>query len=342
MALQNIVKINVDLNDNKYTLVNAKQYDRNSRIISVTCYSNGELVLINSNQHSAYVRYKKADCNSVFNFCEINYYGEILITLTEQMLAAGGICCVDLVIVNKGNAKVDTITGEIIAIDNSSIISTIPFYINVIETAVENSDIESSYEYNGLNTLIEKAEAEYSEVIRLARSYAIGDAGGIRENEDTDNSKYYCELANNSKESAEESELKAEYYYMKSKEILDSLSSIFVPMGTVEFSQLESLLRNGKVNYGYLYNISNDFVTDSTFREGAGHSYAAGTNVYYTADGYWDCLAGATVVGVKGDAESNYRKGNVNITAANVGAVALSDVATIDEVKSYLGINGGE
>jgi len=274
----------------------------------------------------------------VFNFCEINYTGEILITLTEQMLAAGGICCADLVIVNKGNAKVDTVTGEIIAIDNSSVISTIPFYINVIETAVENSDIESSYEYNGLNTLIEKAEAEYSEVIRLTKSYAIGDAGGIRENENIDNSKYYCELASSSKESAEESKLKAEYYCTKSKEILDSLNSVFVPMGTVEFSQLGSLLRNGQVKAGYLYNISNDFTTDSTFREGSGISYATGTNVYYTADGYWDCLAGATVVGIKGDTESSYRKGNVNITAANVGAIALSDVATIEEVKSYLGI----
>lgn len=34
-----------------------------------------------------------------------------------------------------------------------------------------------------------------------------------------------------------------------------------------------------------------------------------------------------TITGVKGDAESSYRTGNVNITPANVGAVSISDVA---------------
>jgi hypothetical protein len=76
-------------------------------------------------------------------------------------------------------------------------------------------------------------------------------------------------------------------------------------MGTVAFSELASVEKAT----GYIYNISDDFVTDSSFREGQGKSYTSGTNVYYTANGQWDCFGGAS-----------------------------SPTATVDEVKNYLGI----
>ena len=65
------------------------------------------------------------------------------------------------------------------------------FHIDVTGTAIDNSNIESSYEFNGLNDALERAEAEYAEVIRLSRSYAIGNAGDIRENENTDFVTFY-------------------------------------------------------------------------------------------------------------------------------------------------------
>ena len=121
------------------------------------------------------------------------------------MLASGGICCADLVIVNEGGAKVDAQTGEIIGIENTSILSTMPLHIDVTETAVANSDIESSYEFDGLNVALEKAEAEYTEVMKTSKSWAVGNTG-IRDGENTDNAKYYYEQslknANNAKTSA--------------------------------------------------------------------------------------------------------------------------------------------
>jgi hypothetical protein len=247
MALQSIVDISVDFYDKKYILINAKQLDKNSRFLSVSCYNHGEVYHINASEHSAYIRYKKSDGNSVFNFCEIDRFGKIKVELTEQMLASSGICYADLIIVNKGSANVDVNTGEITSVDNGSILSTMTFCIDVSESAVANSEIESSYEYNGFNTALERAEAEYSEVIRLTKSYAVGNAGGIRENEDIDNAKYYYEqcMAN---------------------------------------------------------------------------------------------VAGSSVIGVKGNNETNYRRGNVNLTADNIGAISAEDVATVNEIKSYLGI----
>ena len=58
-----------------------------------------------------------------------------------------------------------------------------------------------------------------------------------------------------------------------------------------------------------LYNINEDFITDDTFVEGAGKHYTAGTNVYFTSNDLWDCFGGS-----------------------------VPPTATVDEVKSYLGI----
>ena len=410
MPLQSITNINVDFYDKKYILINAKQYDKKSRFLLIACYNHGEPFSISSSEHSAYIRYKKSDDYGVFNFCEITNDGKVLVELTEQMLASEGICYAELVIVNRGNAKVDTETGEITTIDNATILSTMTFCIDVSETVVESSEVESSYEYNGLNTALEKAEAEYTEVIQLAKSYAIGDAGGIRENENTDNAKYYYEQslvnasnasqseinaakseqnaktsetnasksessaktsaanaktymdkaeiymnnaktsetnaansesnaktsevnalaseqkakeseniainsassastsegnAKNSEIAAKESETKAHDYCEMVKSVANGLNSGFIPIGTISFSELAT----AEKATGFTYNIRDDFVTDETFREGAGLSYTAGTNVYYTADGHWDCFGGSASV-----------------------------TATVDEVKNYLGI----
>jgi hypothetical protein len=248
MALQTTININVDFYDKKYILINAKQYDKNSRFLSVTCYNHGEIYPVNAGEHSAYIRYKKADNNSVFNFCKIDRKGNILVELTEQMLASDGICCADLMIVNKGSANIDAETGEITTVDNASILSTMPLHIDVTGTSIDNSDIESSYEFNVLNETLEKHESDYQEVVKTAKSWAVGGTGE-REDEDTNNAKYYAELA----------------------------------------------LENA---YG-----GNSIVT-----------------------------------GIKCTNDSIYRNGQVTISAYNVGAVATTDVATVDEMKNYLGI----
>lgn len=428
MALQTTININVDFYNNDYILINAKQLDKKSRFLSLTCYDHGEPYSLNEGEHSAYIRYKKADNNSVFNFCEIDRKGKIIVELTEQMLAADGICYADLVVVNEGGAKVDAQTGEIVGIENTSILSTMPIHIDVVGTATENSDIESSYEFNGLNTALEKAEAEYTEVMKTSKSWAVGDTG-IRDGEDTDNSMYYAKQssnsasaanisalnaaeservageykdtaiehsgnaytymtdAKNSMDSANESETNAAnsasnaatseanaktsednakisetnakasethakssetkastseasaktsetnalnsanraqsyavggtgtrsnedydnsyYYYNLTKNIVIGLDTGFIPMGTVTFAELASVEKAT----GYVYNISDDFVTDDTFREGSGKSYTAGTNVYFCANGQWDCFGGSS-----------------------------PSIAKLSEVKEYLGI----
>lgn len=444
MGLQIIRNINVDFHDQQYIMVNAKQQDDLSRLIAVTCCEQGNIFELNASKHVAYVRLKKDDEHVVFDTCLIDEKGRVLVELTEQMLAVEGICYVDLLIVNKGKAVINIDTGEITTIDGSTVASTMAFCLYVYAAVVPKSIIESSNDFSGFYKIIEKAEADYTEVINMSKSYAVGDAGGVRENEDTDNAKYYYEESLKNKESAKdyadatyntyrdandrakeaansaiessnsasaaansasdannsakeatnranyafdsavaagnsaaeaansandasrysESAAKsadsasssgreavnkameaaesaeaaqtssnnaldysnmsksyavgnaggirenedfdnAKYYYELTKNITTGLDSCFIPMGTIYFGELVIVEKAT----GYVYNIKNDFITDDTFREGAGKPYTAGTNVYYTANGQWDCFGGTS-----------------------------SPSATVYEVKSYLGI----
>ena len=141
---------------------------------------------------------------------------------------------------------------------------------------------------------------------KAARSYAVGDTD-YRTGENTDNAKYY---------------------YQQVKRISEGLGGI-IPMGTISFEELTAQTKES----GYMFNISDEFESDNTFKDGGGIKYPAGTNVYYTADGYWDCLAGSLISGIKGNAESEYRRGFVNITPENIGSY---DKESVDNFISGL------
>ncbi len=129
---------------------------------------------------------------------------------------------------------------------------------------------------------------------KQSQSYAVGGTG-TRENEDSDNAKYYYEQA---------------------KHISQGGNGL-VPMGTIAFENLPT----SNIETNAMYNISNDFISDERFIDGGGIFYGKGNNVYYTVDGKWDVLAASAVTGVKGNSETTYRQGNVNITPSNIGAL---------------------
>lgn len=59
-----------------------------------------------------------------------------------------------------------------------------------------------------------------------------------------------------------------------------ALTAAIVPKGTVAYASLPT---PAKSNLGYMYNVSNEFTTDTRFVEGAGKKYDAGANVYVVA-----------------------------------------------------------
>lgn len=281
MALEIIKNIDVDFYNKEYILINAKQYDTNSRVIAITCYNQGELMRLSDSQHSAYVRYRKADGHPVLNSCRINNRSQVLVELTEQMLAANGICNVDLIVINKGDALVNTDTGEILAIDDSSILSTMAFYVNAYEVAVSNSEFESSYEFDGLNDLMQRAEADYREVMLTSKSWAVGKTG-IRDGEDTDNAKYYSKQASNS---ANASDTSASNAAISERNAEEHMSNALEYMNTAKSHMDEAQASEDNARTSET-NALNSEVTTKSYME-ATDGYMKSTEEYMnTTDGY--------------------------------------------------------
>lgn len=171
-------------------------------------------------------------------------------------------------------------------------------------TANEKADIAT----RKATEIIGKAESAADSATK-AQSYAVGGTGS-REGEDSDNAKYY---------------------YQQAKDVSEGLKGGLQPHGTVAFADLPAL---PDVNAGWMYNISDEFTTTDDFKEGSGNAVPAGANIYKTSDGKWDVLAGTPVTGVKGAKETSYRRGNVNLTPENIGAVATGG-DTASNVTSF-------
>lgn len=125
--------------------------------------------------------------------------------------------------------------------------------------------------------------------------------------------------AKTSETNSAKSESEAQKYAEQVKEISESFSGALRPLGTINFADLPT---TAEATSGDMYNIADQFTTTTDFKEGAGNIIPAGSNVYLTIDRYWDVLAGTPVTGVKGAKEVYYRRGNVNITPTDIGAVA--------------------
>lgn len=226
----------------------------------------------------------------------------ILKDITDYTASTASFLLSDNMLAVDGDLKLSiVITANSSISDNASnqIISTFPFTIRVVHAPV--GEIQES-EFDSITKYVLKAEqhAKESESYSLlSKSYAVGGTN-TRENENIDNSKYY---------------------YEQSKSISESFSGSLRPMGTVSFSSLPPI---ASVSDGDMYNISDEFTTTNDFKEGGGNTIPAGSNIYKTADGKWDILAGTPVTGIKGNAESTYRKGNVNITPENIGALPVN------------------
>lgn len=151
---------------------------------------------------------------------------------------------------------------------------------------------------------INNSEIVVEQYSTMSKSYAVGGTGS-REEEDTDNAKYY---------------------YDQAKRIAQGVNGI-VPMGTITFEELPT---EGIVNNA-MYNISNSFTSDDRFIDGGGVFYGAGNNVLWTANGKWDVTAASGVTGIKGENETVYRQGNVSITRDNIGLGNVDNTSDLNK-----------
>lgn len=150
-------KITLDFYNKNIVSVSAKQYDSQSRYIEISCTENGKAFAADKNTMSAYIRYQKPDGTGCFNDCKITDEGNILTELTEQMLSVPGKAEADIMLLKKVFASGEKPTDiEDIYEMHAPVISAMSFYINIAPTALNHAQIESSYEFNALTSLISK------------------------------------------------------------------------------------------------------------------------------------------------------------------------------------------
>ncbi len=132
-----VLELAVDFINPSYNISRAKHLD-NSRYILCTLTENGIPRSVKTNE-VARIRLQKPDKTYVYNECDVLEDGRVLITLTEQILAVEGNAVCDIQLVDE---------------QTEIIYSTKNFIINIDKTAVNNSVIASSSEFDALNKLI--------------------------------------------------------------------------------------------------------------------------------------------------------------------------------------------
>ena len=339
---------------NNFDFVKAVQGDNETRYLYITLLNDS--VPYELNCDSIVLRGTKPDGTGVFHYCTLSENGEVIVELTEQMLAVPGIGKYEIALYGQAevNEEVDALT-------------TFPFRIVVDKAAIDAEVITSLNECQAITEIMGNAETlkKSLDTIQEAKESALqsketaalsAKSAATSENKASiseSNAKASenaakasetsaGESANNAAASAAEaanraneagtSSSNAQYYYQQSKSISESFAGALRPMGTVTFASLP-LLEDAAG--GDMYNLSDEFTTTAEFKEGSGNVIPAGANVYKTADGYWDVLAGNPVTGVKGDSESSYRRGNVTITKANIGLGNVPNVATNDQTPTF-------
>ena len=233
-------------------------------------------------------------------------------------------------------------------------------YRNAAQTAATNaSNSASSASISETNAKISEDNAANSENIArvkaveskdysiASKSYAVGDAG-YRAGENTDNAKFYSEQSKGSMYSAKTSEYNSDIYSLLAKSYAVGDSTAVLGDGdgneivTSDGFAIEIFSREGEDTDNAKF-----YSEQAAKYSKAAESYAIGDTDYRenesvdNAKYYYQLskeiserLGGALLLsGVKGDAETEYRTGYVNITPENIGAY---DKDSIDQMMDTL------
>lgn len=142
-------KITIELDGKSpFEYVVMKQGDKGSRILAVSLLQNKQPYEIPTGC-TARIKYYKPDGNPVLNDCTLSG-NEILVTYTEQMLAAAGVG-----------------KGEIVLLKNGKELKSATYYTKIVETVYKTEGLTSDKEFlsvaivlNDMDQAAQKATAE--------------------------------------------------------------------------------------------------------------------------------------------------------------------------------------
>ena len=149
---------------------------------------------------------------------------------------------------------------QVVVTESTGRTGTFVFILDVQRSALPSDSDMSESDYQIIEQAIEDSEA-----------WAVGERGGVPVSGDDptyhNNSKYWADVASQYAQGG----------------IIFKGSVLFANIPTVGMTD------------GDMYNITNDFTTDSRFEEGAGIQCKAGTNIVWNSNSKWDLFATAAI-----------------------------------------------
>ena len=186
------------------------------------------------------------------------------------------------------------------------------------------------------NTYIPQITAYANAAASSAKSAATSESNA---NTYKTNAVSSANTAETAKTAAETYKNNAQTYMNNAKSYMDaaktaaaSITGALKPKGTVTFVNLPNI---SSVESGAMYNISTAFTSvEKLFKDGGKIQYPAGTNVYKTEDGMWDCLGGElSDYLMKADIDTAVEEAMPDYTTSS----SLQELVSGESVKSALG-----
>ena len=186
------------------------------------------------------------------------------------------------------------------------------------------------------NTYIPQITAYANAAASSAKSAATSESNA---NTYKTNAVSSANTAETAKTAAETYKNNAQTYMNNAKSYMDaaktaaaSITGALKPKGTVTFANLPNI---SSVESGAMYNISTAFTSvEKLFKDGGKIQYPAGTNVYKTEDGMWDCLGGElSDYLMKADIDTAVEEAMPDYTTSS----SLQELVSGESVKSALG-----
>lgn len=176
-------QVNIEITDRvMYDSFCIKQYDEGYPIEFVLTYNGKPADLSNV---VAVLELKKPDGTISVTQCTIQK-NLVSCNVTNQMTAVNGNAKFQLTLFDASTYVPDKRESAVV-------LSLMTGIMHIYESTVQNDDIKSESIISIIaDVLVQLEEAKYT--TQLCKSYAVGGTGlAGRENEDTDNAKYYCE-----------------------------------------------------------------------------------------------------------------------------------------------------
>ena len=310
------------------SVIEAKQGDNQGDICQIEIYDNQDIVDLSQFDDILFTANKPDRSSVLFRLSDdkknLIKNGNILsLTLTDVLLSVHGTVECELsfykgdiikstynfnIYVFKSPGSFDVMNESDISTVKGSIKEVVKIEQNINESVNKAKQSEENAKISETNVKASEESAKNSASIANTKATEAKNSATAAKTSETNaktsevasaksesNALNYSNQASASKDAAKTSETNAKTSEQNSatsaaaaKKYADSWKGSLLPKGDVSFAQLPT---SGMIK-GYMYRITNHFVTDSRFEEGIGYFYPADTCVYWTANNQWKCLSG--------------------------------------------------